>query len=110
MQVVHIKAGEQPWSQPASSWSGEVSAWSWKQLRDGPDGVSVSLWKLEPGGSDEVHVHDDAEEHIYVLQGEFECGGVTYRAGDYLFRPVGVPHQSSSRTGVEMLLVYVKKT
>src|SRR5262245_52006068 len=29
MQVVHIKAGEQPWSQPAGSWSGEVSAWSW---------------------------------------------------------------------------------
>jgi uncharacterized RmlC-like cupin family protein len=42
--------------------------------------------------------------------GEFECKGVTYKAGDYIFRPVGVPHQSSSRTGAETLLVYVKKT
>lgn len=33
-----------------------------------------------------------------------------YKAGDYLFRPVGVPHQTSSRTSVETLLVYVKRT
>jgi hypothetical protein len=26
-----------------------------------------------------------------------------------MFRPVGVPHQTSSRTGVETLLVYVKR-
>lgn len=110
MQVVQVKAGELPWSEPAGKWSGQFAAWSWKGLREDPDGVSISLWKLAPGGSDDVHAHDDGEEHIYVLRGEFECGGVTYEAGDYLFRPVGVPHQTTSRTGVEVLLVFVKKT
>ena len=37
------------------------------------------------------------------------AAAVTYKAGDYMFRPVGVPHQTSSRTGVETLLVYVKR-
>ena len=65
--------------------------------------------RLAPGRSDALHAHADAEEHLYVLRGEFECGGVTYKAGDYLFRPAGVPHQTSSRIGVETLLVYVKR-
>jgi quercetin dioxygenase-like cupin family protein len=104
MKTVHIKAGELPWAD-AESFPG----WSWKSLRDDPDGVSVSLWKLAPGGSDELHAHADAEEHLCVLRGEFDCGGVTYKAGDYMFRPAGVPHQTLSRTGVETLLVYVKR-
>jgi quercetin dioxygenase-like cupin family protein len=104
MKTVHIKAGDLPWADTEN-----FPGWSWKSLRDDPDGVSVSLWRLAPGGSDELHAHADAEEHIYVLRGEFDCGGVTYKAGDYMFRPVGVPHQTSSRTGVETLLVYVKR-
>jgi quercetin dioxygenase-like cupin family protein len=109
MQVVHIKAGELPWSEPAGEWSGQFTAWSWKSLREDAAGVSLSLWRLAPGGSDEMHAHDDGEEHIYVLRGEFESDGVTYKAGDYLFRPVGMPHQTSSRTGVEILHVFVKR-
>jgi quercetin dioxygenase-like cupin family protein len=109
MGVLHIRAGELPWGEPAGAWSGKFAEWSWKSLREDPDGVSISLWKLAPGGSDERHAHEDAEEHIYVLRGEFECDGVTYKAGDYLFRPAGVPHQTSSRTGVETLLVFVKR-
>lgn len=108
MQVDHIRTGELPWAKPTGEGADKLPGWSWKNLHENQDGVSVSLWKLVPGGADEVHVHDDAEEHVYVLSGEFECGGVTYRAGDYMFRPVGVPHQSRSRTGAEILLVYVK--
>ena len=52
-----------------------------------------------PGRSDALHAHADAEEHLYV----------TYKVGDYLFRPAGVPHQTSSHIGVETLLVYVKR-
>ena len=55
MKTVHIKAGELPWAD-AESFPG----WSWKSLRDDPDGVSVSLWRLAPGGSDELHAHADA--------------------------------------------------
>ena len=108
MQVDHIRTGQLPWAKPSGAGADKLPGWSWKNLHENQDGVSVSLWKLVPGGADEVHVHDDAEEHVYVLSGEFECGGVTYRAGDYMFRPVGVPHQSRSRTGAEILLVYVK--
>jgi len=104
MKTVHVRAGELPWGEAE-----QFPGWSWKSLREDPDGVSVSMWRLAPGGSDELHAHADAEEHIYVLSGEFDCGGVTYKAGDYLFRPAGVPHQTSSHTGVETLLVYVKR-
>jgi quercetin dioxygenase-like cupin family protein len=109
MDVVHIRTAELPWREAPEDWSGQFAGWSWKKLRDDPHGVSVSLWRLAPGGADELHAHEDGEEHIFVLRGEFECGGVTYKPGDYLFRPAGVPHRTSSRTGVETLLVFVKK-
>jgi len=78
------------------------SSWSPDSIRSAAKRCSN---RLAPGRSDALHAHADAEEHLYVLRGEFECGGVTYKAGDYMFRPVGVPHQTSSRTGVETLLV-----
>jgi quercetin dioxygenase-like cupin family protein len=109
MALKHIKTTDMPWSAPGGEFTGQFSAWTSKNLHEEAEGVSVSMWKLAPGGSDHMHQHDDAEEHIYVLSGEFECNGVTYKAGDYIFRPVGVPHQSSSRNGAETLLVYVKK-
>jgi quercetin dioxygenase-like cupin family protein len=109
MALKHVKTGEIPWTPPGGEFTGQFSAWTSKNLHEEAEGVSVSMWKLAPGGSDHVHQHNDAEEHVYVLSGEFECNGVTYKAGDYLFRPVGEPHQSSSRVGAETLLVYVKK-
>ncbi|MGH6934406.1 MAG: cupin domain-containing protein [Dongiaceae bacterium] len=109
MPLTHIKTSEIPWRPPGGEFSGQFSAWTWKNLHEEPEGVSVSMWKLAPGGSDQTHAHDDADEHIYVLGGEFQSNGVTYKAGDYIYRPAGVPHQSSSRTGVETFLVFVKK-
>jgi quercetin dioxygenase-like cupin family protein len=109
MTLKHIKTGEIPWRPPGGEFSGPFDAWSWKSLHEDPEGVSVSMWKLAPGGADHAHAHDGADEHIYVLSGEFESNGVTYKAGDYIYRPAGLPHQSASRTGAETFLVFVKK-
>jgi len=109
MALKHIKTAAMPWSAPGGEFTGQFSAWTSKNLHEEAEGVSVSMWKLAPGGSDHAHQHDDADEHIYVLSGEFESNGVTYKAGDYIYRPAGEPHQSSSRVGAETFLVFVKK-
>jgi mannose-6-phosphate isomerase-like protein (cupin superfamily) len=54
---------------------------------------------LEPGEAPPVHVHDDAEQVFYVLEGEATmCVGrdqdetVDLRAGDFVRTPPGTPH------------------
>jgi len=109
MPLKCINTADLPWSAPGGEFSGQFSAWTWKNLHEESEGVSVSMWKLAPGGSDESHLHEDADEHIYVLSGEFRSNGVTYKAGDYIYRPAGEPHQTSSQAGAETLLMFVKK-
>jgi len=53
-------------------------------------------------------VHQDGDEHLYVIRGEVESNGRRFSAGDYVFRPAGVLHSSSTTVGAEMLLVFVK--
>lgn len=107
MNIKHVRTAEIPWSEPAGQWSGRFPGWTWKYLQRGDD-VEVSLWRLESGRSDEPHSHSDGDEHLYVISGELESNGRRIQAGDYVFRPAGVLHSSSSTTGAEMLLVFVK--
>lgn len=55
---------------------------------------------LEPGEAPPIHVHPDAEQVFYVLEGEGEMGvgpGAAerhaLRPGDFVRTPPGVPHQ-----------------
>jgi mannose-6-phosphate isomerase-like protein (cupin superfamily) len=58
--------------------------------------VSVLEASEPPGFGPPVHLHDDAAEAFYVLDGEYvmSLDGDEYRcpAGSFIFIPVGVPH------------------
>src|SRR5947207_2246941 len=58
--------------------------------------VSVLEATEPPGFGPPVHVHDDAAEGFFVLDGEYlmSLDGEEYRcpAGSFIFIPVGVPH------------------
>lgn len=58
--------------------------------------VSVLEAAEPPGFGPPVHVHDDAAEAFYVLEGEYlmQLDGEEHRcpAGSFIFIPVGVPH------------------
>lgn len=77
-----------------------------KALYDQPDqGQRVSLAKLEPGASFDMHAHDEIE-HIYVLSGSFRDQNRTLRAGDYAWREPGAQHTADTDEGAVLLLVY----
>jgi len=58
--------------------------------------VSVLEATEPPGFGPPVHVHDDAAEAFYVLEGEYvmSLDGQEHRcpAGSFIFVPMGVPH------------------
>jgi glyoxylate utilization-related uncharacterized protein len=58
--------------------------------------VSVLEATEPPGFGPPIHVHDDAAEAFYVLEGEYvmHLDGEEHRcpAGSFIFIPVGVPH------------------
>ena len=64
---------------------------------DSTGGVVSVLEASEPAGfGPPVHVHDDADEAFYVLEGEYlmSLDGSEFRcpAGSFIFIPRGVPH------------------
>jgi quercetin dioxygenase-like cupin family protein len=95
-----------PWRNPDGEWTGKFPGWMWKDLRSA-DGVAVSMWQLAAGQADLAHSHPDGDEHIFVLSGELESNGRRFIPGDYIFRPAGAVHSSSSPIGAEMLLIFV---
>ena len=54
-------------------------------------GVTV-LRKFKSGLTVPAHIHPQANEFVYVLSGEWEESGVTYREGSFFFAPKGVTH------------------
>ena len=58
---------------------------------DATDGVTV-LRKFHAGVTVPAHTHPLANEHVYVLSGEWEEEGVTYSSGAYFFAPKGERH------------------
>lgn len=74
-------------------------------------GTLAALENLLPAGfATPLHVHRDADEPYYVLEGDvtFYCEGEAYRAGpgSFLFLPRGVPHAFRvSEAGPARLLI-----
>jgi quercetin dioxygenase-like cupin family protein len=54
-------------------------------------GISI-LRRFHAGMAVPAHIHPEANEFVYVLSGEWEEAGVTYRNGAFFFAPRGVTH------------------
>lgn len=55
-------------------------------------GGVVVLRKFKAGVTVPAHTHPQASEHVYVLSGEWEESGVTYKPGSFFFVERGVKH------------------
>lgn len=62
-------------------------------LREDPDtGGFEALIKFEPGAVIPAHTHTDADEAIFVVDGDFIVDGETHTRGAYFYAPKGVVH------------------
>lgn len=104
-QVVHVPAGDGialwvPEDAPPDLVDGEgpeMSKYTFVATADITGGsLSVVDTVVPPGNGPPTHLHADADESFYVLEGEFEVtsGGRTFviKAGDYAFIPRGTHH------------------
>ena len=58
---------------------------------DQTGGVTI-LRRFHAGVTVPAHIHPQANESAYVLSGEWEESGVTYREGAFFFAPRGTAH------------------
>lgn len=80
-----------------------------------PDDLSelmeMEVQRIRPGNMGLYHVHKKSDNIWIVLEGELEAviGGERYftRAGEVIFMPAGVPHQTGNRGDVDMLAIEI---
>jgi anti-sigma factor ChrR (cupin superfamily) len=76
-------------------------------FRDEKTGESTLLMKMDPGAHSPSHSHDMLEE-VLVLEGEFSDAEHECRAGQYCIRAIGAEHETMSKGGGVVLLIYRK--
>jgi quercetin dioxygenase-like cupin family protein len=55
-------------------------------------GGVVVLRRFQAGITIPAHIHPQANEHAFILSGEWEESGVVYTTGTFLFAPKGELH------------------
>ncbi|MBU8908300.1 cupin domain-containing protein [Desertibacillus haloalkaliphilus] len=75
---------------------------SMKNLHQFEEGGSTVLIKMEPNSSFPLHNHE-AEEEVYVVEGEVKVGKYHLEQGDYLFTSPETIHAPFSRKGCILL-------
>lgn len=87
-------------------WTDHGDGFPYKELLHDPGtGMRTQLMKMVPGACVGPHAHTLLEQ-VYVLEGEFDDGEHTYRAGDFVVRAPGAMHSAASRDGALLLVVY----
>ena len=87
-------------------WTDHGDGFPYKELMHDPGtGTRTQLMKMEPGASVGPHAHSLLEQ-VFVLEGGFDDGEHTYRAGDFVVRAPGAMHSAASRDGALLLVVY----
>jgi len=83
----------------------------------GSRGISMNIVRVPPGAKTEPHYHADFEATIYVLEGEVETRfgeglkeNVVTVAGDFLYIPPGVPHQTMNRSETDEAAAVIART
>lgn len=75
------------------------------------DHMMVGLNCLEPGQTQNIHVHDGAEKFYFVLEGSgrFIVGDEEKEAdtGSLVFAPSGIPHGVTNNGGARLSLLVV---
>jgi quercetin dioxygenase-like cupin family protein len=92
-----------------------ASEGEWKEIAKGVSlkllfvdrekGYGTALVRMRPGVSFPKHRHAETEE-CYVLDGDIEMGGQSYKTGDYIRAEAGTIHESIySKDGCTLLIL-----
>lgn len=83
----------------------------------GSTGLWMGMIRIPPGARAHPHLHEDHETAIYVLQGEGEMWYgdeldeyVTFKAGDFMYIPAGVPHVPSNPSTTDEIVGIAART
>ncbi|AGM07921.1 cupin 2 conserved barrel domain protein [Amycolatopsis keratiniphila] len=83
----------------------------------GAKGLCMHLVTIPPGAVGEVHLHEEHETALFVLEGEsttyFGEGltdSATVRAGEFLFIPAGVPHRAENNDPINPARAVLART
>ena len=101
MEATHIDDRE--WE--IIRWPGQMGKMLLHPNPDRPTEPNAGLVRYDPGSHHPLHRHDFAQVW-YILEGEFEIGGKTYKPGTKIFHPD--PHyedELSTKSGGLMLFV-----
>lgn len=101
MAEITLETGRMPWEESVTYPTGTMI----KSLREEGAARSILL-KLPPGFRMGAHAHTCCEQH-FVLQGEYEVGGVEHGTGTYQCIPAHQNHGPfGSREGAVVLVVW----
>jgi uncharacterized RmlC-like cupin family protein len=83
----------------------------------GSTGLCMHLLSIPPGGRAKAHLHAEHETAIYVLSGEGEMWygenlseRLTYKAGDFIYIPAGMPHLPANTSQTEVCTAVLART
>jgi anti-sigma factor ChrR (cupin superfamily) len=99
---LYLSAGAQDWQD-----GGAEGFWIKPLWQNAGDSERTWLMKVDAGAFAGMHAHDEIEQ-IYVLEGSFYDQERTVNAGDFIVRAPGAMHESGSKTGAVVLLVYTQ--
>jgi quercetin dioxygenase-like cupin family protein len=60
--------------------------------KDAGSGAMTVLTRLDAGSTIPVHTHEEADERVFVLEGDFVEDGFIYAPGSFFFGQAGVAH------------------
>lgn len=72
--------------------------------RDEATGAMTSMTRMEPGSSIPAHRHTQADQAVYVLEGDLVDAGVSYGPGSFFLAKTGEPHGPHGTAGGCVLL------
>jgi quercetin dioxygenase-like cupin family protein len=67
-------------------------------------GAVTVMTRMAPGSVIPAHTHSVADETVYVLEGDFIEGAVSYGPGSFFVGPAGIPHGPHRTSGGCVLL------
>jgi len=83
----------------------------------GSQGLWMGMIRIPPGARAHPHLHEEHETAIYVLEGEGEMWfgdelqeHMTFRPGDFIYIPAGVPHAPSNPSTTHFIVGIAART
>jgi uncharacterized RmlC-like cupin family protein len=80
-------------------------------------GLWMGLIRIPPGARAHPHLHEEHETAIYVLEGEGEMWfgdeleeHITFKAGDFMYIPAGVPHVPANPSTTDYIVGIAART